>query len=72
MPPIRLRYVRPPRWLRAVCSPVDPVMQIREQALEIGLVVLPCHAVHPRRGVPLQRIKRLPELGDADMVQKRW
>ena len=45
-------------------------MQVDETTLEIGLVVLPYHAIHPSRGVPLEGVERLPELLDTDMVQE--
>jgi hypothetical protein len=49
---------------------VDPIFKIGELAVEISLVVLPCHPVHPRRGVPLEGIERFPEPVEVDMVQK--
>jgi len=54
-----------------VRAPADPTVQINEPKLEIGLVVLPCQAVDARGGVSLQRVERLPQSLDIDMVEKR-
>ena len=48
-----------------------PAMQVFEARLESLPVVLPCHAVHARRGFPLQREVGGPQFVDVDMVQKR-
>jgi hypothetical protein len=50
---------------------MDPVMQIIELTLEIGLVVPPRHAVHPGRSIPLEREESQPEQIDVDVVQER-
>jgi hypothetical protein len=57
--------------LRAVCSPMDSVMQAFEPGLKLCLVVLPCHAIYAGGGFALERIERLPECIDVDMVEKR-
>ena len=57
---IRLRYVRPARWLRPIRSSVDPSMQILELALEVRLVVLPRHPIHAGGGFALERVERRP------------
>ena len=50
---------------------MDPIVQIREPALEVDLVVLPCLAIGTRSCVPLEREKRQPEQIDADVVEER-
>jgi hypothetical protein len=50
---------------------MDPSVQIDKLALEIGLVVPPCHPVDARRRIPLEREKRQPEKIDADMMEER-
>ena len=39
--------------------------------LKVRLVVLPCHAVYAGGGFALERVERLPECIDVDMVEKR-
>jgi hypothetical protein len=48
---IRLWYVRSPTWQRPVRSPVEPRMQSLEIAREVGIVILPCQAIHASGGV---------------------
>ena len=50
---------------------VRPIAEIGEPAVEIGLVVAPRQAVHPRSRVPLQSVERFPEPVDVDVVQER-
>src|SRR5690242_5182921 len=67
---IRLRDVLPPGWLRPIRSPMNPVVQIHEPRLEIGLVVLPCQAVDAGRRAALECEERHPEQIDAEMVEE--
>ncbi len=46
-------------------------MQVLEIALEVLLVVLPCHTVHARCGIGLEFSECLFEQVDVDMVQER-
>src|SRR5215469_14214464 len=39
--------------------------------LEVRLVVLPCHPVHARSGLALEREERRPQCVDVEMVEKR-
>ena len=71
LPAIRLRDVPPPGRLRPVRSPMDPIVQILDPALEVCLVVLPRQPVHAGRGVPLEREERQPEQGEAEVVEER-
>ncbi len=71
LPPIWLRDVRPPRRPRPVAPAMDPGMQVLEVALQVLPVVTPCHPVHPRRGLGLQRPIRRPQAFDINMVQQR-
>src|SRR5215831_17984221 len=57
--------------LRPVRSPMDPVVQLCEPGLELCLVVLPRHAVHPGSRLALERVVRHPECIDCDVVQER-
>jgi hypothetical protein len=54
---IRLRYVRPARWMRPIRSPVDPSVEILEIALEVRLVVLPGHPVDSSGGFAFERVE---------------
>ena len=46
-------------------------MQIPKVLFKVLPVVLPCHAVHPRRGLGLQRPVGRPQAVDIDVVQER-
>ena len=70
-PPVRLRYVHPPRRPRPVRAPVNPGMEIPEVVLEIHPVVLPRDPVHPRSGLRPKREVRRPQAIDIDVVQER-
>jgi len=50
---------------------VDPMHEIGELAVEIGLVVSPCQPVDPRSRVTLQGVERVPESIEVDVVQER-
>jgi hypothetical protein len=70
-PPVRLRYVRPPRRSCPVCAPVDTGMKIAKVRFEVLAVVLPRHAIDPRRGLGLERPVGSPQAFDVDVVQER-
>ena len=70
LPSVRLRDVDPPRCLRPVRSPVNPVLQIGEPTFQTFLVLLPPNAVHSRRRALLQRVKTRPQQLDRQMVQQ--
>src|SRR5499427_4433990 len=63
--------VCPARWLRPIRSPVDLSVEVLEIGLEVRLVVLPCHPVHARSGLALEREERRPKCVDVEMVEKR-
>jgi hypothetical protein len=46
---------------RPIRSAVDPIMQVFDITIEVCLVILPRHAVYPRRGVLLNFEERQPE-----------
>src|SRR5215469_18441714 len=50
---------------------MDPLVQIGEPRLEIRLVVRPRHTVHAGGGLALERVERLPQRVDVDVVEKR-
>src|SRR5690242_12020591 len=50
---------------------MNPVVQIHEPRLKIGLVVLPCQAVDAGRRAVLECEERDPEQIDAEMVEER-
>src|SRR5215475_2405788 len=68
---IRLGNIPSAAWLRPVRSPLDPCMQIRDLAIEIGLIVPPPHPIHSRRRASLKRKERRPERGQAELVVER-
>ena len=54
-----LRNVAPAGRQRPVRSAFDLRMQVLDPAIKVPFVGLPCHAIHTRRSVTLQRVKRL-------------
>ena len=68
---VRLGYVDPSARQRPIRSPMDPVVQIFEIALEVRLVVLPRQPIHTRCCVRLEFVERLFEQLDADVVEER-
>lgn len=50
---------------------MDPSVERLEIAPEVFLVVLPCHAINTGGGFAFERVKRRPERGAIDMVEKR-
>jgi hypothetical protein len=50
-------------------SPLDPIVQVLELALEVYFVVRPCQSIHARRGVFLEFEERLFEKVDADIAR---
>src|SRR6185312_13874151 len=68
---VRLGYEHPPARQRPIRSPMDPIMQILEIALEVCLVVLPCQSIHTRGGVFLECGECLFEQVDVDVVEER-
>src|SRR5215831_10416521 len=49
---------------------MDSVVEIGDPIFQSGLVLLPRHAVHSRRSLPLQSVKAVPEQSDSDMVEQ--
>ncbi len=70
LPSVFLLDVHSPRGLRSVRSPVNPVLQIDQPTLQTFFILLPPHAVHSRRRVPLERVVALPQQIEGQMVQK--
>jgi hypothetical protein len=58
--PIRLRDEPPPGRLPPIRSPMDPVVQVLDPAIEVRLVVLPCQSVRSGGSVPPEGIERRP------------
>src|SRR5256884_1257031 len=65
------RYVDSPARQRPVRSPLDPIVQVPELALEVCLVVLPCQPIHAGCCVLLEFEERLFEQLGADVVEER-
>ena len=68
---VRLGYVHSPGRQCPKRSPLDPVIQLLEPALEACLVVRPRQSIHARRGILLKLVERLFEQVDADVVEER-
>ena len=71
LPPSGLWNVPTPRGLRPIRSPMDPIAQIFDPAIEIGFVVLPRHPVDTGSRVSLQREERGTEHGGVEVVEER-
>ncbi len=70
LPPVGLRYIDSPRGLCPIRSTVNPAVQIGEPILQSGLILLPRHAIHSRRSLPLQGVKAVPEQTNRQMVEQ--
>src|SRR5262249_28470972 len=57
-PAVGLGFVHPPQRQCPIRSPLDPVMQVLELALEVRLVVRPHQSIHARRGILLKFVER--------------
>src|SRR5260370_20222703 len=68
-PPVRLRYVRPPRRLRPVPPALNPLMQVPQVSLQVLPLPLPCHPVHPPRVLRAHRPVSPPQALKAAMGQ---
>src|SRR5512144_79826 len=68
---VRLGYVNAPARQRPIRSPLDPVAQILELALEVCLVVRPRQPIHAGCSVLLKLEERLFEQLDADVMEER-
>src|SRR5260221_5158209 len=53
LPPVRLPYVPPLRWLRPVAPAMNPGMQISKPPIQIVPVFFPCDPIRSRRCFPL-------------------
>src|SRR5437868_550135 len=60
-PSVVLRYPDSLHGQRPERSAVNPAVQIDESFFQPGLVLLPCHSVHSRRGLPLECVKAVLE-----------
>ena len=71
LPSVRLRNIRPAGGLRPIGSSVNTVVQGLKPKLKACLVFLPCHSVHARGRLALERIERGLACIDTDMVEER-
>src|SRR5207237_5733869 len=58
---ISLRYVMSPIRQSQICCPMEPGLQVRDLAIEVCLVVLPCQPIHTRCGISLEVEECHPE-----------
>jgi len=70
-PPVRFRYVHPPRRLRPIAPAVHPGVQVPKIRFEVLPVVVPRHVVHPRRGLRPKHEVRRPQAIDINAMQER-
>src|SRR5712692_5450487 len=66
----RLRDISSPAWQGVIRSALDPLMQRANPFFEMGLVILPRHAINPWSRFPVQRPKALLESSSSDMMQQ--
>src|SRR5271165_1386004 len=71
LPSVRLRNIRPAGRLRPVGPSVNTVVQSLKPKLKACLVFLPCHPIHARVRLALERVECGLKCIDADMVEKR-
>src|SRR3990172_581911 len=70
LPPLGLRNLHSPGWLRSVSAAVNPAVKIDQPTFQSGLILVPRDAVYPRSGFPFQRVKAIPEQPDCHMVEQ--
>ena len=71
LPSVRLRNIRPAGRLRPIGSSMNTVVQGLKPRLKACLVFLPCHPVHARGRLALERVERGLECIGVDMVEER-
>jgi hypothetical protein len=49
---------------------MNPAVEVLNARLQTLLILLPRHLVHPRRSLPLQRVKAVPEQCFRDVMQQ--
>src|SRR5215467_8931450 len=69
LPPISLRYVNSSRRSCPIRSTVYPAMKITKATFQPGFVLLPCHAIHSGRSLPLQREETVSKQIECHMVE---
>jgi hypothetical protein len=62
----RIQVRGSPAGQRPIRSPMEPCVQIREVARAVRVVLLPCQAIHARRGVRLEFVERVLEQVDGE------
>src|SRR5450631_1298650 len=67
--PICFGNVSPLGGQGSICATVNAPMQLSEIGCQGLAILLPCHAIDPRRRIALQREIRLPQSLHIDMVQ---
>ena len=71
LPTVRFGDVNPSGWQRSIRSSMKPCVQVRDIAIEVRLVGLPCQPIHSRCGILLELKERRPKVFQADVMQER-
>jgi hypothetical protein len=71
LPPIRLRYIPPPRRQCPIRSPLDPSVQVLDPTIEVRLIVLPCQPIDARGCLSPEGEEGRPQSFFAEMVEER-
>jgi hypothetical protein len=71
LPSVRFGDVDPSGWQGPIRSSMKPCVQVRDIAIEIRLVGLPCQPIHSGCGILLELKERRLKVFQADVMQER-
>src|SRR5215472_1885466 len=60
LPPVWFLDVLPSRWLRSVCSAMDPTVEIDKSLFQSSLILVPRDAVYARSVFSMQGVTAFP------------
>lgn len=70
LPPIGLRNIHSPGWLRSVSAAVNPAVKINEPILQSGFILFPRDSVHTGCSPTLQGVEAFLQQADGQMVEQ--
>src|SRR2546425_6107202 len=71
LPPVGLWDVHPPGWLRSICAPMHPAVQISQSLCQSGFILPPGHSIHSRRRFSFQSVEAVAQQCLRQMMEQR-